>query len=151
MTNANCKKIRAKTIFLDFDGVLHSTSAGLDAYFSQANLLAEVVKKYRPAVVISSSWRFHYPIVEILQRLPEEISNAVVGCTGEAYIGRHARWNEIKTYCQQHRVMDWVALDDSTFEFPSPCEQLIACNPNIGLSAGQIELLSAWLGQSKKS
>ena len=136
MTKSNSNQSRSKTIFLDFDGVLHPTSAGLGAHFSQADLLAKVVKTYRPTVVISSSWRFHFPIAEILQRLPEEISNAVVGCTGEAYIGRHARWNEIKAYCQQHGVMDWVALDDSTFEFPSPCEQLIACNPNIGLTAG---------------
>jgi HAD domain in Swiss Army Knife RNA repair proteins len=140
-----------KTIFLDFDGVLHPTSAGAHAYFCQANLLAEVVKTYKPNVVVSSSWRFHFSIIEILQRLPEEISNAIVGFTGDAYIGRHARWNEIQKYCVQHKVVAWVALDDSTFEFPSPCEQLIACNPNIGLSAGQIEVLSDWLGQSNTS
>ncbi len=140
-----------KTIFLDFDGVLHPTSVGAHAYFCLANILAEVIKTHNPDVVISSSWRFQFPIVEILQRLPEEINNAVVGCTGEAYIGRYPRWNEIKMYCQQHGVTDWVALDDSTFEFPSPCEQLIACNPNIGLSAGQIEVLLGWLGQSHTS
>jgi hypothetical protein len=124
---------------------LYPTSAGLNAHFSKANLLAEVVKKYRPAVVIPSSSRLYFPIVEILQRLPEEISSAVVRCTGEAYIGRCARWNKIKSYCQQWEVFDWVALDDLTFEFPTPCKQLIASIPNIGLSARQIEALLGWL------
>ena len=138
-----------KTIFLDFDGVLHPTSAKPESLFIKAIDLVKIVMRYKPSIVISSSWRFHFPEDEILLRLPQELGGAVVGFTGEAHIGRHARWHEIKAYCAKRQIYDWVALDDSTFEFPTPCRELIACNPNTGLENSQIEQLVAWLESSK--
>jgi len=49
---------RPKTIFLDFDGVLHPSLAEPEQLFSKAKLLIEVFESRRPEVVISSSWRF---------------------------------------------------------------------------------------------
>ena len=55
---------------------------------------------------------------------------------------------KIQTYWKLHKVSDWVALDDSAFEFPSPCPQLMHCNPNTGLQPTQIEALVNWLGDT---
>jgi hypothetical protein len=138
-----------KTIFLDFDGVLHPASARTESLFSQAELLIGPITKYQPHITISSSWRFHLSPSEIVAQLPVEVRYCVTGFTGDAFIGRHARWNEIQAYCRLHRITDWAALDDSAFEFPTPCPQLIRCNPNTGIQERQISALVAWLGDWK--
>jgi hypothetical protein len=40
---------------------------------------------------------------------------------------------------------DWRALDDTSFEFPENCENLILCSPNLGIQAKQINELEIWL------
>ena len=42
-------------------------------------------------------------------------------------------------------IKDWRALDDSYWEFPQGCSQLIRCNPNTGLTQREVKLLSEWL------
>ncbi len=44
-----------------------------------------------------------------------------------------------------HRVADWRALDDSVFEFPAECEQLIRCDGAKGMTAREIGQLARWL------
>ena len=44
-----------KTIFLDFDGVLHPTTVSKDLLFCRMPLLADATKGAEPAIVISSS------------------------------------------------------------------------------------------------
>jgi hypothetical protein len=134
-----------KTLFLDFDGVLHPTVATPKQLFSKASMLVEVIDRWRPWVVISSSWRFHFSLEEILLRLPESIAIQVHGKTGEAHTGKHARWNEILDYCSRHHAADWRALDDSFFEFPPNCQELIRCDGAVGLTAPEVAQVDSWL------
>jgi hypothetical protein len=134
-----------KTLFLDFDGVVHPTVATPKQLFGLAHLLVEAVERWKPHIVISSSWRFHFDQAEILSRLPPAISAQVQGMTGEAHVGKHSRWHEIQAYCLRHRVADWRALDDSVFEFPAECEQLIRCDGAKGMTAREIGQLARWL------
>ncbi len=134
-----------KTLFLDFDGVLHPTLATPKQLFGLSNLLISPVERWQPNIVISSSWRFHFSREEILSRLPAVIAARVQGMTGEAHIGRHARWHEIQAYCLRHRVADWRALDDSAHEFPPSCHELIRCDGAKGLNESVIGQLQAWL------
>ena len=76
-----------KTLFLDFDGVVHPSVATPKQLFAQAQMLVEPIERWRPQVVISSSWRFHFEQAEILSRLPKVISTQVIGMTGDAHIG----------------------------------------------------------------
>ena len=138
-----------KTLFLDFDGVLHPTLAEPEEHLGRARLLAAVLEQHKPDVVISSSWRFHFPMSEILDRLPVHIRSRVVGITGDAFIGKHARWHEIRSYCAQHRISDWRALDDSAFEFPPDCPQLIRCDGGVGIGEREILALREWLVRRK--
>ncbi len=79
--------------------------------------------------------------------LPACLGARVAGITGEAYVGRHARYMEIRAYLQRAEdpAPQWRALDDSRFEFPTDCGELIACDPNVGFSVKQAAALRKWL------
>jgi hypothetical protein len=132
-------------LMLDFDGVLHPTLADPNAQFRLAPMLADAIRPYQCQIVISSSWRFHVSSQELLTRLPETIAARVIGTTGEAYVGKHARYVEITRWVAQQGGCQWRALDDSHFEFPTPCPQLICCPGGTGVGQAQIDLLVRWL------
>lgn len=140
-----------KVLFLDFDGVLHPTLAQPSALFIHGARLAEVLRPYPVKIVISSSWRFHFSKIEILAKLPDELCYAVIGVTGNAHVGKFARWHEIHQYIKNHRVTDWRALDDSSFEFPLGCKELIACDGSIGVDGPQLDLISSWARHASDS
>ena len=133
-----------KVIFLDFDGVLHPTHHG-SALLSQLPLLESAIESHDCALVISSSWRFHMEMEDLKKLFSSSVRNKFVGVTGDAYIGAYARFHEIHAYVLQHGVKDWRALDDSYWEFPQDCSQLIRCNPNTGLTQREVKILSEWL------
>jgi len=105
-------------------------------------------------LIISSSWRFHYPLEELRQMPLDGLAHRVVGRTGPALAVKHARYQEIKAYLDQRgkSLANWRALDDADLEFPKECEQLILCNPNTGMTQVQVQAVSEWLrakGSSK--
>lgn len=140
-----------KVLFLDFDGVLHPTLAQPSALFIHCARLAEVIRHYPVKIVISSSWRFHFSKKEILAKLPDELCEAVIGVTGDAYVGKFARWHEIHQYIKNYRVTDWRALDDSSFEFPLGCKELIACDGSTGVAGPQLDLIASWARNASDS
>lgn len=133
-----------KTLFLDFDGVLHPTAHG-SALFSQLPLLEKVLEDLSCQIVISSSWRFHVGLNQLREYFSREVQSQIVGVTGKPYIGAYARFHEINAYVSENSLIDWRALDDSYWEFPKGCPQLIRCNPNTGLSVAEVNLLEQWL------
>jgi hypothetical protein len=61
-------------------------------------------------------------------------------------IGKHARYQEIMTHVRQLGPgTAWRALDDSYWEFPTSCKELIRCNPNTGIGAKEVAQLNNWL------
>ena len=134
-----------KLLFLDFDGVLHTTTSSEELLFNKLGLLADVLQKTPCSIVISSSWRFHHDLHRLKSYL-SPISTLIVGTTGEPFIGRFPRYNEIKEYLRKHNLFaDWRALDDSFLEFPKPCPELILCHPKKGFDEAQKIALSEWL------
>jgi len=134
-----------KILFLDFDGVLHNTTSEQYLLFSKLDLLTEVVSKSPCQIVISSSWRFHHDLDRIKSFLPT-IKELIQGTTGEALIGKWPRYNEIKNYLNQYAPLaDWRALDDSFFEFPKKCPELILCKAQEGFTNKEKSLLEEWL------
>jgi hypothetical protein len=139
--------IGAPVLFLDFDGVLHPGSGLGDTRLMHAEALDTALDGLSVQVVISSSWRFHLSMQEILQELPTGLAQRVAVATGPAHIGRWARFQEIKAWLDRHAPsVDWRALDDAVFEFPKPCPQLIACHPQEGFGPRQAQELARWLG-----
>ena len=113
-----------KTLFLDFDGVLHSMSDYLTHPFSRLHLLEELFDSVSCDIVVSSSWRFHQNIDVIRSRFGR-IGSRVIGTTGDAVRGAYSRHQEICAYVHERRISDWRALDDSHWEFPPGTPELI--------------------------
>ena len=135
-----------RLIFLDFDGVLHPSSAQPADHFCRSGLIAEVLTGVDCGIVISSSWRHHQPISDIIAKLPKSLRSLVRGATGGPYVGRWPRYNEIQIYLRANAAgIEWRALDDSWIEFPPKCPELIRCNPNVGFDEAQAEQLRRWL------
>jgi len=133
-------------LFLDFDGVLHPGSGVDSGFLCCAPDLEEALAGHELRIVVSSSWRFHMEMDEILGMLPPGLAQRVVGATGEAHIGRWPRFHEIRAWVQVNEPnARWRALDDATLEFPSLCPQLIACDPRMGFGVEQASELRRWL------
>jgi hypothetical protein len=136
-----------RLIFLDFDGVLHPNHCGEDAFFCRQPLLMNLLQPIGNDIrfVISSSWRHHHTYQELLAFFPEPLSRQIIGATGSAFIGKHARYQEIRAFLSDHQGWsDWRALDDAAWEFPEPCPELIRCDGAIGLTEKEIERISIW-------
>ena len=134
-------------LFLDFDGVLHPSSGVDSGFLCRAPDLEEALSGHDLRIVVSSSWRFHMEMAEILGMLPPGLAQRVLGATGEAHIGRWPRFHEIRAWVQVNEPSaHWRALDDARLEFPSPCPELIACDPRTGFGVEQAGELRRWLG-----
>jgi len=138
--------VSKKVLFLDFDGVLHPTTHG-SALLSQLPLLESALEGRDYSMVISSSWRFHMEMEDLKKHFSFSVQNKIVGVTGDAYIGAYARFHEINAYAMQNGITNWRTLDDSYWEFPQGCSQLIRCNPNSGLTQRELKTLIEWLSQ----
>lgn len=137
-----------KLLFLDFDGVLHPNFGPEQNYFCQLDLLIEALgsNTKRMEVIISSSWRFHYPLNEILAYFPESMQKLIAGATPEVEPGRHQRYREICAYLHQYeKARDWRALDDDILGFPTKCTQLIACDHRVGFDNKNAKALREWI------
>lgn len=136
----------SKILFVDFDGVLHPTSAIEEERFSRAHLLEAVWPAAGCGIVISSSWRNFYPLPALIAHFPPALRRSVIGITGRPYIGRWARYQEIKAYLAKYRPLaEWRALDDAWIEFPPRCPELILCDPNVGIQESVLQILGNWL------
>jgi hypothetical protein len=134
-----------KLLFLDFDGVLHSTTSSEEQLFNKLGLLVDILQENPCPIIISSSWRFHHDLPRLKAYL-QPISKLITGTTGEPFVGHFPRYNEIKAYLNQHEPFaDWRALDDSFLEFPKPCPELILCHPKTGFDEPQKSTLLNWL------
>jgi len=83
-------------LFLDFDGVLHSTTTSIENLFHRAPLLNELLKQRPCHVFISSSWRFNLDLSQIKSKFAEPFSFLMIGKTGYTEIGRWPRHSDIK-------------------------------------------------------
>ncbi len=136
-------------LFLDFDGVLHPTSAGQEELFCRLDLLEEALCGAEYGLIISSSWRHHYSLPELVDLLPAAMHPHVLGITGEPFIGRWPRYREILAFVDHFaRPCSWRALDDSWIEFPAKCPELVACDPNLGMQRPQVAAIQRWLRTS---
>jgi len=133
------------TLFLDFDGVLHPSFAPPDFQLNLAPLLAQCLEGYDVQVVISSSWRFNLSLSQIRHMLPAPLAERVIGATGPPFEGPYQRWNEICEYAVRYRLLDWRALDDTDWEFPENCPELILCDGRMGLTESQCTEIARWL------
>lgn len=139
--------MQLKILFLDFDGVLHPLGAPKKDLFSRCSYLEDSCNNYSCEIVITSNWRITNTIDEMILRLPPNMRSKVTGATGILKEKKHKRFEEIKNYLEDNKLHDvsWAALDDSYWEFPNSCSNLIKCNPNVGLALAQQVKIEHWL------
>ena len=110
--------------------------------------IKNIYKSYFHCRLIHTKLRlFQSPFDSLIANLPLSVRKLVIGLTWEAHIGLHSRNNEIAQYLRARnaRDIDWISLDDSAYEFPDSCRNLIKCNPNIGLTIKECIRLNDWL------
>ena len=134
-----------KFLYLDFDGVLHPNFTNKGNLFCHIPKFEEAIQWADINVVISSSWRFQESPDWLIRLFSPRIRDSVIGFTGDAHIGQHARWHEIVAHVKTNQVIDWMALDDAKNEFPDDCQNLILCDGKKGLDTPQLDLLKKWL------
>lgn len=110
----------SRLLYVDFDGVLHPSSGG--DLFCRMHLLEEVLIGKDCQIIISSSWRFHYPFDDLLSLFPESLRGQVAGVTGDAFVGRWPRHSEILIDASKRSGHGrWRALYESWIELPKDC------------------------------
>lgn len=137
--------MQLKHVYLDFDGVLHPNFAVEDQLFSHMQALTTALEGLQVRIIISSSWRFQDEMDYLKGQFDTRIQGQVVGRTGDAHIGKWARWNEITQHAKTHHIKKWIALDDAYMEFPPDCKELILCDGRLGLQPKQLQQLVKWL------
>lgn len=141
-----------KVLFLDIDGVLHSSTTGELVYTDKGPriegagvcehepLLARMIAPYPVQPVIHSSWvRFGLPL------LTEYLPNVSACCPlhlTKAHI--ESRTGRIRDIVRRWRLVPsrYRILDDSVAEFsdyPDLLPQLIACPPHEGLGDTRVQ------------
>ena len=129
---------RRPVLFLDFDGVLHSSLCLEAEHFCRRPLFEEVMRRF-PAVriVISSSWRHHFDLDRLRPFFSGDIAERIDGTTPLWVPGGPAnRFEEIMAFVRSRDLDEagWLALDDSAFEFPRGCANLVLCDGRFGLT-----------------
>lgn len=129
---------RRPVLFLDFDGVLHPTLCLEAEHFCRRPLFEEVMRRF-PAVriVISSSWRHHFDLERLRPCFSGDIAERIDDTTPLWVPGGPAnRFQEILAFVCSRGLDEagWLALDDSAFEFPRSCANLVLCDGRFGLA-----------------
>jgi len=135
-------------LFLDFDGVLHSSEVYLVkrepvlraeegmTLFQHAPLLIEALEQ-RPdiQIVLSTSWVARLGFDRAKGYLPAALQARVIGATWHRHAGvlkndwfllsRHV---QIESYFRRHRATHWLAIDDDAKGWPeSERRHLVYC------------------------
>lgn len=114
-----------KTLFIDFDGVLHPVDAAKlvnndgqieigGNVFVYQDILLDLVRDIDVDIVVHSSWRNYHALSDILERwFYPELSAKVVGITPEML----GRAQSIVSYIDEHEIADFLIIDDCIDSF----------------------------------
>ena len=132
-------------LFLDFDGVLHPQYDGeptpKEVCFCHLPRFEAVMRRHPGVqIVISSTWRQQFGMLQLRAFFSADIAHRIVGITptypADGPPRMHIREWEILQWLQQHHASNkpWVALDDSQGDFRDYRHRVVFCQPWEGLS-----------------
>ena len=140
----------SKTLFLDYDGVLHPSSVWFNNgeiqlnsedeslfLFCWAQILESILDDEDPegqiGIVLSTTWGHRWGWKVAAKRLPSGLQTRVKGgTTGYS----QARGRQIEMYAEDVRMPDseWIALDDDDYWWPERhLDKLVKTDPNLGI------------------
>ena len=148
-------------LFLDIDGVLHSSS-GHQNRLSRLPLL-EAWLRQRPTVdvVIASTWRLRRSLSELATLFSPDLRPRIVGTTPIISADlweappMYLRQAEVTAWLREHARAGgtwdrWAALDDQHWLFPPFTKQLVAIDdPTVGVTGDELAELDRVLGETK--
>lgn len=145
-----------KVIFLDVDGVINS-----NFYYRKVNResercymflsrelilkLKDIVMKTGAVIVLSSSWRTSFnqdmkPRSIMAEYLLTALERENLSLFDKTNVYGVDRYMEIKEWLSNHPIVEtFVILDDIDFHWKELEKYWIRCDPNIGISAENIE------------
>lgn len=145
-------------IFLDFDGVLHPTTARSTAsLFSQTAVLELFFRQpeYLDCeFVISSTWRVNYNLCELVTHFSFDFQQRMIGTTPILpTLGtlKGSREREILAWLHDFGRMNesWIALDDLHGYFEKYSEHVFFCDGTTGLTLADLPALARHIMQFK--
>lgn len=141
-----------KTVFLDFDGVLHPEFCHESKHFCCLPILEHVLREVRDLdVVVTSTWRLHVPLVDLRSHFSPDIALRLVGVTNqlsqlkdvpEPLIG-YPREAECHAWLRAHDriVFPWLAIDDRPWLYRPFNRSLFLVDGKTGLTQAMAEEL----------
>ena len=115
-------------IFLDFDGVLHPTSASEHEKFKPEAIhsVNYILDELEANVVLSTAWRMDFGI----EKFNAWFKNRIINSTPvhELHLQeKHPRFHEILDFLKNEKWLHvpWVAIDDKQTHFPFNCPAYI--------------------------
>jgi HAD domain in Swiss Army Knife RNA repair proteins len=124
-------------LFLDFDGVLHPVHSNKADCFCMLDNFEAVMREFPGVrIVIASTWRQAYSFAHLKSLFSADIAARIIGKTPdwEEDGDEHVRFKEIRQFLKHPSLagMEWIAVDDSDFEFPESCRNVLLCDPRRG-------------------
>ncbi|WP_224007529.1 HAD domain-containing protein [Cupriavidus pinatubonensis] len=144
-------------LFVDYDNCLHRCDAyvqGQDvvasepgvALFEFAEILEQALRPYpQVKIVLSTDWVEVLGFERARDALPPGLRERVVGSTradesDEPGFSDLTRGEQIRRYVVRHQLRSWVAIDDRRDGFEPFPEQLVHCQPGVGLGDGDVQM-----------
>lgn len=138
-------------IFLDIDGVLHPEPATAEQAFCRRHLLWEILSaRARLQIVISSDWREHHPLPELINLITSggdpRLSQRFIGTTPVLPGVKHeyrGRERECTQWLAESGFTDcqWLAIDDVAGNFSYGSPRLVLTDYRVGLTSQDVEFV----------
>lgn len=143
-----------RLLFLDFDGVLHTTDAVAipELQFRHVGLLSGLLGPYPEVrIAISSNWTSSHDLESLKERLGG-LGHRVVGSIAGEH-PRLSRFRQCETMAARLNTPSWIMIDDQVqivfgdeMGKPEMMRRVIFCDSTLGLTTpGVQEKLLNWL------
>ena len=143
-------------IFLDFDGVLHPTTAqSSDSLWTQIPVLETFFRQpeyVNCRFVIDSTWRIHRSVCELAAQFSVDFRHKIIGATPVLPISgslKGLREREVLLWLRDFGRENeaWIALDDMRTYFDEYSDRVFLCDSRTGLTVQDLPELAAHLAR----
>lgn len=165
MTEPQCQlqpQPATKTLFLDFDGVLHPLNKQSDRLFVRVVHFERVMRQFPTwQIVISSAWREGSTLETLRQHFSPDIAQRIVGVTPSFFrmdhipdaIRNYEREVECRAWLQEHGCQDtpWLAVDDWDWLFAPKSPNVFIVDSTTGLDRKHARELTLTLARIEQA
>ncbi len=143
-----------RTLFLDFDGVLHPEFCHESRHFSYLPFFEQVLRSSADVdvdVVVSSTWRQQYPRDQLRSRLSTDVAHRVIGVTPEykdlVDVPDSLLGDEREAEChawprtQDRAVFPWLAVDNRPWLYRPFSRSLFLVDGKTGMTDSSAAVL----------